>query len=69
MMEWFEKSREVGTRHTRSLPRASRWERLYFRVFGLNTRSVVDRRMEALAQDEAEWHAWLRDNPPPVSKQ
>jgi hypothetical protein len=63
--EWMEAAVENGMRHTRSLPASKRWERLYFRIFGHNPQSVVDRRMDALHLDEQERKAWLRDNPPP----
>lgn len=47
-------------RHTLALPRSSRWERLYFRVFGRNHPRVVRRRLEAYELDRAESEAWQR---------
>lgn len=54
---------DLAMRHTRALPRSSRWERFYRRIFGVNPQSVVDRRMEALARDEAERKAWIEQLP------
>ena len=68
MSDWLTEWEENLCRHTKALPKSSRWERAYFRVFGVNPQSVVDRRMEALMLDELENKRWVRDNPPPWSK-
>ncbi len=53
-MDWrsLERGMEAFERELRSMPRATWWERLYWRIFRLNTQSVVDRRMEYLARAE-----------------
>jgi hypothetical protein len=64
LAEWFEQFEAQGMRHTRALPPASRWERLYRRIFGVNHPRVVERRMEALYRDEQEQAALRRELKP-----
>lgn len=66
LAEWFEAADEAATSHTRALT-YSPAERLYHKLTGLWPQSVVVRRMEALARDEAAHRRFLAENPVPKS--